>query len=106
MEHLTVTTQDGIAIVQLNRPPVNALSYQTFPEIVDAFDAISASREASVAILMAAPRIAGVLRRRRSSGFASSSPCGRSPRGRRTQGRCPRSGGCRPHCAALLRFYL
>jgi enoyl-CoA hydratase len=55
MEHITVTTADGIAVVSLNRPPVNALSYQTFSEIAEAFEAISIARDASVAILIAAP---------------------------------------------------
>lgn len=55
MEHVHVEINDGIAVVSLSRPPVNALSYQTFAEIAEAMEMLSESRDASVAILRAAP---------------------------------------------------
>jgi enoyl-CoA hydratase len=55
MEHIDVEINDGIAVVTLNRPPVNALSYQTFSEIAQAMESLSVSRDASVAIFRAAP---------------------------------------------------
>jgi enoyl-CoA hydratase len=54
MEHVQLDIDGGIAVVTLNRPPVNALSYQTFAEIAEAMETLSASRDASVAILRAA----------------------------------------------------
>src|SRR5690242_6507099 len=50
--HLLV--QDRVATVTLERPPVNALAYETFAAIADAFEQLSAGREASVAILRSA----------------------------------------------------
>jgi enoyl-CoA hydratase len=55
MEHVHVEINDGIAVVTLDRPPVNALTHQMFAEIAEAFDSLSATREVSVAILRAAP---------------------------------------------------
>jgi enoyl-CoA hydratase len=54
MEHLRVETRDRIAVVTLHRPPVNALSEQTFVEIAEAFDGLSRGRDATVAVLTAA----------------------------------------------------
>lgn len=55
MEHIEVEIADGIAVVSLARPPVNALAHQTFAEIAETFDSLSSSRDASVAIFRAAP---------------------------------------------------
>jgi enoyl-CoA hydratase len=55
VEHVTVEVNEGIAVVTINRPPVNALSQQTFAELIEAFELLSAGRNASVAILRAAP---------------------------------------------------
>lgn len=54
MEHVRVEIADGIAQVILDRPPVNALSYQTLDELATAMETLSAGREASVIILRAA----------------------------------------------------
>jgi enoyl-CoA hydratase/carnithine racemase len=53
VEHVRVEIEDRIATVTLDRPPVNALTHQTFLELTDAFDQLSASRDASVAVLRA-----------------------------------------------------
>ena len=55
MDHVTLEIEDRIAIVTLKRPPVNALSFQTFNEIKEVFDSLSSSRHASVAILRSSP---------------------------------------------------
>jgi enoyl-CoA hydratase len=55
MEHVNIEVSDKIAVVTIDRPPVNALSYQTFTEISEAMEQLSATREASVIILRAAP---------------------------------------------------
>lgn len=55
MEHVTVEVTDGVAVVTLNRPPVNAFTHQMFAEVAEAFGSLDAGREASVAILRAAP---------------------------------------------------
>jgi enoyl-CoA hydratase len=49
-----VDVQDRVATVTLDRPPVNALDQATFRALGEAFEAISASRDASVAILTGA----------------------------------------------------
>lgn len=54
MDHVRVDTADGVAVVTLDRPPVNALSQQTFTEIAEAFAGLSSGRAASVAILRSA----------------------------------------------------
>lgn len=54
-EHLTVEIRDRVAIVSLNRPPVNALSYQTFDEIACVMEDLGAERSASAIVLQAAP---------------------------------------------------
>jgi enoyl-CoA hydratase len=36
-ESLILEKEDGIAIVKLNRPPVNSLNVQAYQEIYDAF---------------------------------------------------------------------
>ncbi len=55
MEHIRIETQDRVAVVTLDRPPVNALASQTFDEITEAMEALSASREASVIVFRADP---------------------------------------------------
>ena len=54
MEHVSIEVSDRIATVTLDRPPVNALSYQTFDEIAQAMALLSSGREASVIVLRAA----------------------------------------------------
>jgi enoyl-CoA hydratase len=54
MEHVRVEIADRVAIVTLDRPPVNALDEQTFVEIAEAFDRLSSRRDATVAILRGA----------------------------------------------------
>ncbi len=46
--------QDRVATVTLERPPVNALAYETFAAIAEAFEGLSAGREANVAVLRSA----------------------------------------------------
>lgn len=55
MEHIDIEVNDRVAVVTLNRPPVNALAHQTFAEIAEAFAILDAARDASVAILRALP---------------------------------------------------
>jgi enoyl-CoA hydratase len=57
MEHVSLEINDRVAIVTLNRPPVNALSFQTFNELKAAFDSLNSTRDASVAILCASPEL-------------------------------------------------
>ena len=54
MEDIRIDIADRIAIVTLDRPPVNALSYQTFEELAGAMEQLSSGREASVIVLRAA----------------------------------------------------
>jgi enoyl-CoA hydratase len=55
MDHIDITIEDRVAIVTLDRPPVNALANQTFGEITEAMQQLSAGRDASVIVLRAAP---------------------------------------------------
>jgi enoyl-CoA hydratase len=54
MEHIKVDITERVAVVTLDRPPVNALAYQTFDEIAGAMEQLSTGREASVIVLRAA----------------------------------------------------
>jgi enoyl-CoA hydratase len=54
MEHVRIEVHDRIAVVTLDRPPVNSLDEQTFLEIAEAFDGLSRGRDATVAVLTAA----------------------------------------------------
>jgi enoyl-CoA hydratase len=54
MEHVTIDVADRVATVTLDRPPVNALSYQTFEEIAGAMEQLSSGRDASVIVFRAA----------------------------------------------------
>jgi enoyl-CoA hydratase len=53
--HVTVEVHDRVAVVTIDRPPVNALSYQTFEEIAGSMDSLSRGRVASAIVLRAAP---------------------------------------------------
>jgi len=55
MDHISISVEDRVAVVTLDRPPVNALANQTFEEVTAAMQALSASREASAIVLRAAP---------------------------------------------------
>jgi enoyl-CoA hydratase len=55
MDHISIDIRDRVAVVTLDRPPVNALANQTFTEITMAMSQLSAGREASVIVLRAAP---------------------------------------------------
>jgi enoyl-CoA hydratase len=54
MDNLTIDHQGGVAVVTLDRPPVNALNQQAFEEISQAFDQLSGDRDVRVAVLAAA----------------------------------------------------
>ena len=54
METIDVSSSGGVAIVRLNRPPVNAVSKQMMRELREAFDAISQDRGVGAAVLTAA----------------------------------------------------
>jgi enoyl-CoA hydratase len=54
VENVRVEIRDRVAVVTLDRPPVNALDYQTFAEIAEAFTTLGREREANVAIFTAA----------------------------------------------------
>jgi enoyl-CoA hydratase len=53
MDHVRIEHDGRVAVVTLDRPPVNALAHQTFAEIAEAFDSVSADRDVSVAIFTA-----------------------------------------------------
>ena len=53
METVEVERQGGVAIVRLNRPPVNAVNKVMMRELRSCFDAISQDREVGAAILSA-----------------------------------------------------
>lgn len=54
MDTLQVSRCDGIAVVCLDRPPVNAVSRQMMHELSSVFDSLSAERDVSVVVLTAA----------------------------------------------------
>ena len=54
MSGLRVTQQDGIAEVVIDRPPVNALSRETYREIAELFDGFRTRTDVSVVILTGA----------------------------------------------------
>lgn len=54
MEHVRIEIADRVATVTIDRPPVNALSYQTFDEIAQAMEELSSGRDASAIVLRAA----------------------------------------------------
>lgn len=53
METIDVSSSNGVAVVRLNRPPVNAVSKQMMRELREAFDAISQDRTVGAAVLSA-----------------------------------------------------
>lgn len=53
METIEISGSDGVAIVRLNRPPVNAVNKQMMRELREAFDAISQDRGVGAAVLTA-----------------------------------------------------
>jgi enoyl-CoA hydratase len=55
MEHVTTEIHGSVALVTLDRPPVNALSYQTFDELATTMEQLSSGRDASAIVLRAAP---------------------------------------------------
>ncbi len=55
MENVHIEIDDRVAVVTIDRPPVNALDGQTFNEIAEAMAFLSAGREASAIVLRALP---------------------------------------------------
>jgi enoyl-CoA hydratase len=77
MEHLRVDHDGPVAIVTIDRPPVNALSHQTFAEIAGVFASMGSGRDVRAAVLTSAnPRI-----------FCAGVDLEDSPRRYRTDGR-------------------
>jgi enoyl-CoA hydratase len=54
MDHVRIDIADRVATVTLDRPPVNALTAQTFEEVALAMEQLSAGRQASAIVLRAA----------------------------------------------------
>src|SRR3954447_8723606 len=54
LENVRMEIQDRVAVVTLDRPPVNPLDYQTFADIAETFNRLSQERDANVAIFTAA----------------------------------------------------
>lgn len=54
MSSVTVTVEDGIAVVTLDRPPVNAIDQATMTELGDVFTSFEDDRSVRVAIFTAA----------------------------------------------------
>lgn len=77
MEHVKLDYDGAVAIVTLDRPPVNALAHQTFAEIAEVFTALGSGRDVRAAVLTSAnPRI-----------FCAGVDLDDSPRRYRTDGR-------------------
>jgi enoyl-CoA hydratase len=77
MEHLKLDYDGPVAIVTLDRPPVNALAHQTFAEIAEIFTSIGSGRDVRAAVLTSSnPRI-----------FCAGVDLDDSPRRYRTDGR-------------------
>ena len=57
LENIRIEVSEHVAVVTLDRPPVNALDSQTWREIADAFDSLGARRDVRVAIFNSAGRI-------------------------------------------------
>jgi enoyl-CoA hydratase len=55
MQHVTIEVSDRVATVTIDRPPVNALDYQTFDEIALAMEQLAIGRQAAVIVLRASP---------------------------------------------------
>lgn len=56
MDYVKVEVKDGIAIVTLNKPPMNALTVQTYEEITTAFNSITDDEAINMAIFTAEGR--------------------------------------------------
>lgn len=54
MDHIRIEVVGRVATVTLDRPPVNALTYQTFEEIAQAMESLSSGRDASVIVFRSA----------------------------------------------------
>jgi enoyl-CoA hydratase/carnithine racemase len=54
VEHVNIDIVNRVATVTFDRPPVNALAYQTFEEIAQAMELLSSGRDASAIVLRAA----------------------------------------------------
>ena len=50
-QDITFTKEEGVAIITLNRPPVNAMRYQTYVELQKAADLITADEEVRAVII-------------------------------------------------------
>jgi enoyl-CoA hydratase len=57
MDNVRIDINGAVATVTLDRPPVNALDEQTFAELAQAFDSLSAGREVSAAVFTASGRV-------------------------------------------------
>lgn len=53
MDTIEIERRDGVAIVRLDRPPVNAVNKQMMSELTEAFDAIGQDRSIGAAVLSA-----------------------------------------------------
>ena len=53
MANVHVETKGRVALVTLDRPPVNALDYATFTELAETFESLGRTREFSAAVLTA-----------------------------------------------------
>lgn len=76
LDNVEVQVADKIAVVNLNRPPVNALDSQTWHEVAVAFDSLGARRDVNVAIFTATGNV-----------FCAGVDLTDSPRRYRTDGR-------------------
>src|SRR5438270_6860355 len=54
MDNVRIERTGRVAVVTLDRPPVNALDTQTFDELADAFESFGHDRSVSAAVLTAA----------------------------------------------------
>jgi enoyl-CoA hydratase len=57
LENIRVEVGDGVAVVTLDRPPVNALDSRTWRELAMAFDSLGERRDVNVAIFNATGKI-------------------------------------------------
>lgn len=96
-DNVRTEVADGVAVVTLDRPPVNALDSATFDELAEAFDAMGARRDVRAAIFTSAGRIfcGGVdlkdsPRRHRPDGRATDGGPQGDPRDQLDPGRVPR----------------
>lgn len=79
--NVRVEVADGIALVTLDRPPVNALDSRTWCELTAAFDSLGARRDVRVAIFQGAGRV-----------FSAGADLADSPRRYRPDGRSEDGG--------------